>query len=276
MALRALLWDVDGTMVDSEELHRRAFNLAFAEAGLDWSWSREEYARLLAVAGGKERMRHFADARMKAGISEAMPDIAALHRSKTSFYTRLLDEGAAPLRPGVARLMREASACGLRQAIVTTTSLANVRALQARLLSGVLESWDVEVTGESVLSKKPAPDAYLLALEQLGLRASDCLALEDSGLGISSARLAGVPTLVTRSQYTTDDDFCGALAILDHLGEPELPCHKLFGPPMTGDYVNLELLEQWHMHLREQREHGRTPTNSRLHIPHVARQVDGK
>jgi HAD superfamily hydrolase (TIGR01509 family) len=248
MALQALLWDVDGTMVDSEELHRQAFNQAFAQAGLAWRWDREEYGRLLAVAGGKERIQHSLALRTKTeerGVDAGL-DVAELHRQKTELYAGLLTSGAARLRPGVARLMREAEQRGLRQAIVTTTSLNNVRTLRDTLLKDVVETWDAVLTGESVLFKKPAPDVYLTALEHLGLRASDCLALEDSGLGVAAARLAGVPTLVTRSQYTEDDDFCGALAIFDHLGEPDLPCHKLFGPPFVGICVNVEHLLVWH------------------------------
>ncbi|MBU1230634.1 MAG: HAD-IA family hydrolase [Proteobacteria bacterium] len=248
MTLQALLWDVDGTIVDSEELHRQAFNLAFAQAGLPWRWDREEYGRLLGVAGGRERIRHFlaTGGGAEAGSGRAGLDVAGLHRRKTALYAGLLESGAAGLRPGVARLMREAEACGLRQAIVTTTSLPNVRTLLDTLLCGVVRSWDALFTGESVLAKKPAPDIYVLALEQLGLRASDCLALEDSGLGLCAARLAGVPTLVTRSQYTGGDDFCGALAIFDHLGEPGLPCRRLFGPPFNAACVDLGHLRTWH------------------------------
>jgi HAD superfamily hydrolase (TIGR01509 family) len=255
MTLQALFWDVDGTMVDSEELHRQAFNQAFAQAGLAWRWDREDYGRLLAVAGGKERIRHFIETRGAAEEGGAGLDMMELHKQKTAIFARLLGSGAATLRPGVARLMREAEQHGLRQAIVTTTSLSNVRVLQETLLKGVVKTWDVVLTGKSVLSKKPAPDIYLLALESLGLRAGDCLALEDSGLGVSAARLAGVPTLVTRSQYTEHDEFCGALAIFDHLGEPGLPCHKLFGPPFAGVYVDVEHLEMWHTQLQVQREH---------------------
>ncbi len=256
MTLQALLWDVDGTMVDSEELHRRAFNLAFAEAGLSWRWDREEYGRLLAVAGGKERIRHYAKARTEADGRDARPDVAALHRRKTVLFGGLLEEdGAATLRPGVARLMREAAARGLRQGIVTTTSQANVRALRDTLLKDVIETWDAVLTGDSVLFKKPAPDVYLMALEFLGIRASDCLAIEDSGLGVAAARLAGVPTLVTCNQYTEHDDFCGALAIFDHLGESDIPCHKLFGPPFAGVCVDVEHLETWHAHMSAQRGH---------------------
>lgn len=252
MTLQALLWDVDGTIIDSEELHRQAFNQAFALAGLDWFWDREEYGRLLGVAGGRERIRHFLETRGEAtgGATQGDLDVMKLHRRKTALYAVLLEGGAATLRPGVARLMREAEQRGLRQAIVTTTSLENVHTLQDTLLKDVVGIWDAVLTGESVLSKKPAPDIYLLALEHLGLRDSDCLAIEDSGLGLTAARLAGVPTLVTTSQYTGDDDFCGALAIFDHLGDPDLACHKIFGPPFTEVCVNVEHLLAWHAHRR--------------------------
>ncbi|MGD8812419.1 MAG: HAD hydrolase-like protein, partial [Thioalkalispiraceae bacterium] len=132
MCLQALLFDVDGTLADTErDGHRIAFNMAFADAGLDWQWSAELYGKLLAVTGGKERIRYYLDNFNTGFARPANLDdfIAGLHRSKTDFYTALLSEGHIPLRPGVERLLREARDAGLRLAIATTTTPANVKAL---------------------------------------------------------------------------------------------------------------------------------------------------
>ena len=122
--LRALLFDVDGTLADTEEIHRQAFNAAFAEAGLDWEWSADLYHELLAVTGGKERIRYYLD-RERPGF-ELPPDsaafIAGLHQRKTAYYIERLTTGQVPLRPGVERLIREAHRHGLRLAVVTTTT----------------------------------------------------------------------------------------------------------------------------------------------------------
>lgn len=245
MPLGALLWDMDGTLVDSEELHRLAFNQAFAQAGLELRWGRREYRDLLAVAGGRERIRHALAARPDLCAQAARLDLAALHRRKTRIFGALL-AGATTLRPGVARLLRQAEAAGLRQAIVTTTSAANVDILLGTHLRAVGVRFAAMVTGEDVAAKKPAPHAHLLALARLGLESDDCLALEDSGNGLAAARAAGIPTLVTWNAYTEEDDFCGALGVLDHLGEPGKPCRQRSGSPLGGPCVNLEDLRAWH------------------------------
>jgi HAD superfamily hydrolase (TIGR01509 family) len=236
MPLGALLWDVDGTLVDSEDLHRQAFNQAFAQAGLGLRWDRREYGRLLAVAGGLERIRHALASRPDLCARAAGLDLAALHRRKTEIFGALL-AGAGVLRPGVARLLREAGEAGLRQAIVTTTSAANVAILLETHLHDVGARFAAIVSGEDVAAKKPAPHAHLLALARLGLDARDCLALEDSENGLAAARAAGLPTLVTWNAYTKDDDFCGALVVLDHLGEPDQPCSRRCGPRLSGPCV---------------------------------------
>jgi HAD superfamily hydrolase (TIGR01509 family) len=227
MALRALLWDLDGTLVESEELHRQAFNDTFAEAGFGWHWSREEYHRLLGVAGGQERIQAYLEWRKERDVHVAVAD---LHRLKTKRFQALLaDTGVRP-RPGVIRLLREAQDHGLLQAIVTTTSRSNVQTLLDTMFKGVLRRWDAVLAGDSVQKKKPAPDIYRLALERLGLPASACLALEDSAIGVSAARAVGVPVMVTQSMYTETDDFSGALTVLDHLGERDQPMRIISGP----------------------------------------------
>jgi len=184
MELKALIWDVDGTLIDNEELHRAAFNQAFAEAGLDWRWNRRTYARLLAVSGGKERLAEFVQ-------TDAPPLpagdclLARLHARKTDIYNQLLAQGDIQLRPGVARLLAEAQDAGLTLAIATTTSPANVRTLVSRFLGRI--RWTVVAAGDVVARKKPAADVYRLVLEQLGLAPGHCLAVEDSFNGLTAA-----------------------------------------------------------------------------------------
>jgi HAD superfamily hydrolase (TIGR01509 family) len=243
--LRALIFDVDGTLAETEELHRAAFNESFKAFGLDWHWDQALYAKLLLVTGGKERIRHFiAD----FGGSPALPSdrIAALHLDKTARYTDAVARGGIGLRPGVARLLDEAAAAGLDLAIATTTSAANVEALLVATLGAEGPGrFKVIAAGDSVPAKKPAPDIYLLALEQLGLPAGACVAFEDTENGVASATGAGIPTVVTTSLYGGASGFAGALAVVDHLGEPEMPCRVLRGEPLEGAWVTLAGLEAW-------------------------------
>lgn len=248
--LRALIFDVDGTLADTERnAHRPAFNAAFRDAGLNWEWSVELYGELLAVTGGKERIRRYVDDhRPQFSPPSSLDDyIADLHKAKTAHYTAMVAQGAVPLRPGVRRLLAEAHDAGLRLAIATTTTLDNVTALLERCLDPQAASWfDVIAAGDVVPKKKPAPDIYLYALEQLGLSAVDCLAVEDSANGLRSARAAGLQTVVTVSDYTSADDFTGALVVLDHLGEPGEPPRTLAGPWTIEGPVDIATLRRLH------------------------------
>ncbi|MDF1717690.1 MAG: HAD family hydrolase [Antarcticimicrobium sp.] len=217
----ALIFDVDGTLAETEEAHRRAFNETFSEAGLDWHWSRETYADLLRTTGGKERMRVW---RAAMGDGPTDDEIPALHRSKTARYGDILASGGLALRPGVAELVATACARGQRLAVATTTNTPNVEALcQACWTQPADRVFDVIAAGDEVAAKKPAPDVYLLALERLGLRPADAVALEDSRNGVLSARAAGLPVIVTPSAYTAGDDFTGAQAVIPDLTPDNLP-----------------------------------------------------
>lgn len=216
---KALIFDVDGTLAETEEAHRAAFNQAFVDAKLAWHWDRDLYAELLKVTGGKERIRHFV---LSEGGEDCYLDpgfIAILHREKTQHYTRIVDGGGLELRPGVGALIAHARAEGMKLAIATTTSLANVEALLAAAFGPTgRDLFPVIVAGDMVAHKKPAPDVFMEALRQLDLAAGDCLALEDSVNGLRSALGAGLDTLVTPSAYTRDEDFTGAHAVLPDLG----------------------------------------------------------
>jgi HAD superfamily hydrolase (TIGR01509 family) len=214
--LKALIWDVDGTLAETEdEGHRVAFNLAFGEAGLSWDWTSALYGELLAVAGGKERLLAWWQRIDPAGAASpgAADTVRHLHQRKTLHYLELVRRGAVALRPGVARLLEAARARGLRQAIATTTTPDNVTQLiDATLGAEGRSMFEVVGAGDIVPDKKPAPDIYLWALQQLSLRAEDCLAIEDSAVGVQSARAAGVPVLLTRSRFTGEQTIDGAVA----------------------------------------------------------------
>jgi len=213
----ALIFDVDGTLAETEELHRQAFNHAFVRHGLDWQWDRAVYKELLRITGGKERIRaHHERLRVAPPLSDV--DIAELHRIKTAHYAELVETGCCPLRPGVADLLVAAKARGQRLAIATTTSHGNIDALLSRALG---KRWaadfDAIAAGDDVRHKKPAPDVYFEILARLKLNASDCVAIEDSANGLIAASRANIPVLITRSIFFRDDDFSQARVVLDDL-----------------------------------------------------------
>ncbi len=172
--------------------------------------------------------------------------VARLHAAKTRHYTELLAAGGIPLRPGVRRLLAAARAAGLRLAIATTTTPANVSALLRHALGPDAESWfEVIGAGDVVPAKKPAPDIYYYVLERLGLAPAACLAFEDSENGLRAARGANLATVVTVNDYTRGHDFGGAAIVLDHLGEQDRPFTVLSGPRLNRtSFMDINFLLQ--------------------------------
>jgi len=246
--LKAILFDVDGTLAETErDGHRIAFNQAFQDVGLNWAWDAELYGDLLSVTGGKERIRYF--------IDKYQPDypaqedetawIAGLHKAKTAHYLELLRQGSIPLRPGVRRLLDEARTHGIRLAITTTTTPDNVYGLLKATLGEQSPHWfEVIAAGDIVPAKKPAPDIYDYTLAEMKLDPSECIALEDSANGVISAVKAGVPVVVTDNDYTREDDFTGAVAVLSDLGDPTRHATTRQGPAPTNGIVDCAYLSR--------------------------------
>ena len=250
MLLEALIFDVDGTLADTErDGHRPAFNAAFSEFGLDWVWDVPTYGKLLAVTGGKERMKHYVNSLRPDYVKTKDFDdlVVQLHLAKTRHYTELLAQGGIPLRSGVKRLLDEARAQGLRLAIATTTTPENVTALLDHSLALGSSSWfECIGAGDIVPAKKPAPDIYAWVLQRMGLKPAQCLAFEDSENGIRSSVAAGLKTIVTINDYTTEHDFAGAAVVLNNLGTANVPMQVLSGTAHGKSYVDLALLRTWH------------------------------
>lgn len=251
MALRALLWDVDGTLAETErDGHRRAFNRAFAELGVPLHWDAQAYGAWLAIAGGHERIR--AALRQLEGRTPDPARVEALQACKQRHYAALMAAGGLELRPGVAALIQEATAAGVRQAIVTTSGRAAVQALAERLLGDLADAFELRVCGDDVRRKKPDAEAYSLALQRLGLAPGDALAIEDSPAGLAAAVAAGVPCALTLSHYTRGADggsgggadspgrFALARAVLTGLGADG---RVLRGPTCHQGRVTLSYLE---------------------------------
>ena len=246
--IEALLWDVDGTLAETErDGHRVAFNRAFDSLGLPWRWDVPRYGELLRITGGRERLLADIATRGDAPTQPAEREALALqlHRLKNAFYAELVHGGGIALRPGVQALVDEAAVRGLAQAIVTTTSRANVDALLGQQFG---DDWrdvfTVAVCGEDVPAKKPHPHAHWLALQQLDLSPRAALAIEDSSPGAAAARAAGVPVVVTCSVYFADDAIEGAAAV-----GPGLHARRGWQPAasLPGDGpVRLDDLVVWH------------------------------
>jgi HAD superfamily hydrolase (TIGR01509 family) len=246
MTLKALIFDVDGTLAETEELHRQAFNEALASLGISWTWSQSLYRKLLRIAGGKERLLHYLVTWHPQDLASIRNQIPSIYDLKTRYYAAMLQERTIELRPGVARLFEEVRASGVRLAIATTTNRDNVSALLQRALPSFRDShFDAIVAGDEVAAKKPSPEVFEEALRRLRLHASSCIAFEDSSNGVTAAQRAHLKVIATPSAYFSDDDFTGAHSVISHLGEPHHAHRHLAGWSWPGDFVTLAALHAW-------------------------------
>jgi HAD superfamily hydrolase (TIGR01509 family) len=225
--LNALIFDVDGTLADTESAHLAAFNQAFAELGLDWHWDEATYTELLNISGGKERVLHYwqrVNPEVRVLDPLALQDrLARIHALKTAFYTAAVNDGQVSLRPGVLALMDEARSAGLQLAIATTTSPVNIATLLRRAI-GLDWRLNFSAIGDASTApvKKPDPQVYLQMLAALNLQPQQCLAFEDSSNGLRAARAAGLATVVTPTHFTAHHDFSAALCVLPDLSGTRL------------------------------------------------------
>lgn len=237
--LQALIFDVDGTLADTEEAHRAAFNHAFATEGMDWHWDVAHYTRLLQVAGGKERILHHWRS-VQPDLTDldgqgVQQTVDRLHARKTAAYEEAVQDGAVRLRPGVHALVDAAAQAGLRLAIATTTTPANVAALLRHAWGrDWRQRFDVIEDADTAPRKKPHPQVYRQALARLGLAPAAALAFEDSANGLRAALAAGLATVVTPNAYTAHHGFEGALQVLPDLSTVRLADLARWTAPQTA------------------------------------------
>ena len=250
MTIKAIIFDVDGTLAETEKQgHRVAFNLAFKQANLPWQWDVELYGELLEIGGGKERFRHYLTHYRSAFETPESEDldsfIKRIHKLKSNYYRQLLETSSIPLRLGVERLITQAYEQNITLAIASTASVENVQALLDNSLNGEMGKYfSVIAAGDMVKNKKPAPDIYLLALEKLNLSPNDCLVFEDTNQGLVAATKAGLKTIVTVNEYTAEQNFDSASLVINNLGEPTRPFEVLRGNNHNHNYVDVALIEK--------------------------------
>jgi HAD superfamily hydrolase (TIGR01509 family) len=249
MRCEALIFDVDGTLADTEELHRQAFNRAFAVCQLQWSWDTALYGELLRVTGGKERIASYIES-LQLPLPErrrAVELIPQIHRAKTRIYRMLIQAGRVQARSGIRRLMIEARDAGVRIAIASTTSPDNIEPLLTAALGAEAVHWFHTIaTGDVVMHKKPAPDIYNEALNNLNIAPARAIAVEDSAIGVMSAKAAGLFTVATPSIWTRHQAFEAADLVIGSLGDPDEPLAPADRLRVGARFLSLERLAELH------------------------------
>lgn len=251
--LEGVVFDVDGTIADTEEVHRQAFNLAFQQFDLDWNWTPTLYEELLKISGGRERITYYgSDLRNGFRTDKAFQNfVLKIHGVKTEIYRDLLHSGAIKLRPGVERLFDDCRRENILLAIATSSKYANLKTLlDQNLGSEWRELFETIKTCDSVDEKKPSPAVYLAVLEEFPIPATRCLAFEDTKNGLGAATGAGICTIITTHFFTRHHHFPNAGLVIDQLGEPDQPFTVSAGDALGSNHVTLELMDQvlrrWH------------------------------
>ena len=252
--MTTLIFDCDGVLADTERYgHLPAFNATFREFGLPVEWSEEEYGRLLAIGGGKERMAtlltpEFVEAnRLPADPEGQAAELARWHKRKTAIYTDMVAQGRLPARPGIRRIIEAAQDAGWTLAVASTSAEPSVRAILDEAIGPERATrFDLILAGDVVAHKKPAPDIYRLALERLGVPTASVLVVEDSRNGLLAATSAGLRCLMTVNGYTETEDVGEAILVVSSLGDPGGEITRVLAnrsAARPGDWLTLADLE---------------------------------
>jgi HAD superfamily hydrolase (TIGR01509 family) len=224
MKLQAILFDCDGVLAETErDGHRVAYNRAMTDLNIEVQWSEDEYAELVLISGGKERLWHYFSLN-RARFPEhrfGREIIQRIYEKKTEIFKAMARDGALPPRAGIARVITEAHNLGISLFVCSTSHRESVESLLRRNYGEHCLAWFTELLcGDIVPHKKPAPDIYLLVKDKYHMDPECCCVIEDSRNGLLAAKGAGMRCLVTQSYYTTAENFTEADMVVSCLGDP--------------------------------------------------------
>ena len=210
--MKAILFGSIGTLIETSDLQREAFNEAFKEAGLDWYWDNEDYTKLLKKSGGTKRIEDFAEK------NNTNVDAKKIRERKTQIYNDKINSISIPPREGVLDVLEYAHKNNIKTGFVTSTTLDNIDAV-FKTLNNQIKKNHFDFIGNNKLIKeaKPAPDIYIKALNSLELNSSECIAIEDTVESALSADRAKIKCIAFPGLFHIDDDFSFCLKKLDKL-----------------------------------------------------------
>ena len=240
--LKAVFWDVDGTIADTELCgHRVAFNLAFKDFDLDWYWEENKYLSLLKISGGLNRIIHYRN-EINSHLSDS--ECNKIQSQKRLHYKNLIQSGKIKVRDGVLRLINELYCHDIQQYIVTTSGRDSLEPFLNTSLNSHFKFFSGTVTYEDVNNHKPFPDAYQLALKLSKQSNVNCIAIEDSKIGVESAKAANLNCLLTLPPWSSSFNNITnkANACVDSLGNEVNGSKLIYGKPLFNKKVDYEYL----------------------------------
>ncbi|KAJ0988420.1 hypothetical protein J5N97_006776 [Dioscorea zingiberensis] len=240
--LHALIFDCDGVILESEHLHRQAYNDAFAHFSVrcpassseSLYWDSDFYDELQnRIGGGKPKMRWYFNENgwpsssvfdsppIESADKEKLIDV--LQDWKTERYKEIIKSGVVKPRPGVLRLMDDVKGAGIKLAVCSAATKSSVILCLENLL-GIerFQNLDCFLAGDDVKEKKPDPSIYLTASQKLNVLGKNCLVVEDSVIGLQAATGAGMPCIITYTSSTATQDFKDAIATYPDLSNVRL------------------------------------------------------
>ena len=245
MEIQALIFDVDGTVAETADLHRAAFNRAFEEHGLNWHWDREIFSQLFPVEFSLPKLRLFSVATRRSGQGHvpSHSELAKIAKRKAQIYCKSVRDGAAHLRPGVARLMQEALHEGLSIGAVSTSTRTETQSLLVAILGFHNMGWITSLrTAEDARVPAAERSLYQAVLDDFGIKGHRAIAIDDSAVGTAAASRIGIPVLATPSMYTASNRFESAALTISDLGQPAEPFSVISGKAYGHPYVSPALL----------------------------------
>ncbi len=240
--LSAVFWDVDGTIADTELCgHRVAFNLAFMDFDLNWHWNEKKYLELLKISGGLNRIIHY---RNEINSKLSNDCCLEIQSRKCFYYKELHKSGKIKIRNGVLRLIKELADFNIVQLIVTTSGRESLNPFLNNSFRSYLKYFSHIITFEDVINHKPFPDAYNLAVQLSNKSNVNCLAIEDSNIGVQAAKSARINCLLTLPPWSSNskDIAKNANACVDNLGNKTNPSTIIYGKQLVGEKVDLAYL----------------------------------
>ena len=240
--LSAVFWDVDGTIAETELCgHRVAFNFAFKDYDLDWYWSENKYIDLLKISGGLNRIKHY---RNEISSEISNNQCSKIQSRKRFYYRELVQAGKIKVRSGVIRLIEELANFNVEQFIVTTSGRESLDPFLNTSLTSHLKVFSGIITYEDVSKHKPFPDAYKLALQLSKFPQANCIAIEDSRIGVESSKAADLNCLLTLPTWTKNFQNITkkANACVDSLGNSNKYSKVIYGKQLITKYVDFDYL----------------------------------